>query len=56
MYGVNIRLTDPQAYLDAEDALARFTQAAAKTDATAMKSEADAFRTMAQAYTAAHPG
>ncbi len=56
VYEGNIRTVDPQAYLDGEDALARFTQAAAKDDAAAMKSAADKFRTMSQAYTAAHPG
>ncbi|MEO5901430.1 MAG: hypothetical protein ABIR68_15070 [Ilumatobacteraceae bacterium] len=56
VYEGNIRIDDAQAYLDAEDALALFAVAAKKADGTGMKSAADKFRTMATAYTAAHPG
>jgi hypothetical protein len=56
VYEGNIRLADGQAYLDAEDALALFSQAAQKADGPGMQAAADKFRTMSQAFTAAHPG
>jgi major membrane immunogen (membrane-anchored lipoprotein) len=56
VYEGNIRIDDAQAYLDAEDALALFIKAAGTADGAGMTSAADKFRTMAQAYAAAHPG
>lgn len=56
VYEGNVRIADAQAYLDAEDALARFADAAKKADAAGLKSAADMFRAMSTAYTTAHPG
>jgi hypothetical protein len=56
VYEGNIRINDATAYLSAEDALALFSKAALAKDAAGMTSSAAEFRTMAQTYTAAHPG
>jgi ketosteroid isomerase-like protein len=55
-YEGNIRVNDAAAYLSAEDALALFSKAALADDTAGMTAAAAAFRTMAQTYTAAHPG
>ena len=56
VYEGNIRVDDAAAYLSAEDALALFSKAALATDVAGMTSAAGAFRTMSEAYTAAHGG
>jgi hypothetical protein len=56
VYEGNVRLDDPAAYLDAEDALALFSKAALAKDAAGMKDAAEKFRTLGDTYTAAHPG
>ncbi len=56
VYEGNIRVDDAAAYLSAEDALALFSKAALATDVAGMTSAAGAFRTMSEAYTAAHAG
>jgi hypothetical protein len=56
VYEGNIRTADAQAYLDGEDALALFSDAAKRADGAGLKSAADKFRAMAATYTSAHPG
>ena len=56
VYEGNIKVNDAAAYLDAEDALALFANAARDGDAAGMQSAADKFRALAATYTAAHPG
>ena len=56
VYDGNIKVNDAAAYLDAEDALALFANAARDGDAAGMQRAADKFRALAATYTAAHPG